>query len=185
MARVLPVLTVERALAVGAVVAAAMVIATVPHQALHLYEKQVRTAAAENAYWTVSGPPCAPMSRQAFEALAFRPEVHGFNFQDVNFAYAFGDAECREYGDRRSNYRRCMFTSPGVIRVRLNGADAFYAPGIGQPATVSVVDSKLSCVLASHFTAILPTFGQDEATFDKTHPVDHGDASVGITSLGG
>jgi hypothetical protein len=178
-----PALPVERALAVGALAALAVVIAVVPHQAMHLYEKQVRSAAAENAYWTVSGPPCAPISRQAFESLGFRREIHGFNFQDVNFAYAFGDTECRKYGDRRSSYQRCMFTSPGAIRVRLSGSDTFYEPGTGQPATVSIVDGKLSCVLASHFTAINPSFGQDEATWDKTHPVNHGDADLGVRGL--
>lgn len=177
-----PALPVERALAIGALAALAVVIAVVPHQAMHLYEKRVRSEAAENAYWTVTGPPCVPITRQAFESLGFRRDIHGFNFQDVNFAYAFGDTECREYGDRRSNYKRCMFTSPGAIRVQLDGSDTFYEPGTGQPATVSIVDGKLSCVLASNFTAINPSFGQDEASWDRTHPVDKG--LPGIRGLG-
>jgi hypothetical protein len=179
-------LRVEQALAGGAIAAMAVVIAVVPHQAMHLYEKQVRSAAAENAYWTVAGPPCIPMSRQAFEGQPFRPEVHGFTFKDVHFLYAFGAADCRDYGDRRSHSRRCMFTSPGLIRVTSDGTDAFYTPGFGQPATVTITkDGKVSCILASHYTAILPTFGQDEATFDRTHPVDRGQAEHGITGLAG
>jgi hypothetical protein len=151
-----------------------VVAATVPHPVLHLYENQVRSPAEEEAYWTVKGSPCVPMSRKAFENLAFQPSIHGFNFQDVNFAYAFGDAECRNYGTSLSNYKRCMFTSPGVIGVRLNGSDIFYATGIGQPATVTVQSGKVSCVLASHFTAILPNFGGNDAA----HPVNKGNTSA-------
>jgi hypothetical protein len=150
-------------LAIGAVFAAVVAAATIPHPPMHLYEKQVRSPAQEEAYWAVKGTPCVPMNRQAFENSAFEPSIHGFNFQDVNFAYAFGDAECRNYGTSLSNYRRCMFTSPAVIGVRLNGSDTFYAPGIGQPATVTIQDGKISCVLASHFTAISPNFGRGEA----------------------
>jgi hypothetical protein len=125
----------------------------------------------------VTGPPCAPLTRVAFEHQPFHPDVHGFDFQDMKVVYAFGDSECRRYGDWRASYTRCMFTSPGVVHVTAGGAEAFYTPGIGRPATVTLANGKLSCVLASHFTAINPNFGQDPAIWDKTHKVDHGDGA--------
>ena len=115
---------------------------------------------AEDAYWNVTGPPCPQESRAVFLTGALQP-AHGFNFEGVGFADAFGLAECRAYGDRRSSYRTCMFTSPGVVWVRAGGAEAFYRPGIGRPATVSVSGGRITCVLASRVTG--PAGARDEA----------------------
>jgi hypothetical protein len=115
---------------------------------------------AEDAYWDVTGPPCPQETREVFLTGDLQPG-HGFNFEGVGFADAFGAAECRAYGDRRSSYRKCMFTSPGAVRVRAGGAEAFYRPGIGQPATVSVSAGKITCVLASRVTG--PAGARDEA----------------------
>jgi hypothetical protein len=164
-------LKVEQIVAIAAAVAAIAVALSVPHKPLRLYEKT--SQAEEDAYWTVSGPPCTPMSGEAFDHQLFHPDLHGFDFQGVRVSYAFGGAECREYGDRRASYRRCMFSGPGVIRVILNDVETVYIPGIGHPATISVINGKLSCVLASHNAFNPPDFG-DEAAFDRTHPFDGG-----------
>jgi hypothetical protein len=106
-----------------------------------------RDEAEQNAFWSVSGPPCPETSRDAF-AAGLQPRYE-FDFNEVSFARAYGEADCRAYGDTISSYRKCMFSSPGVVRVTAGAREAFYTPGIGKPATVTVEKDHISCVIAS------------------------------------
>jgi hypothetical protein len=103
--------------------------------------------ADQNTFWAVAGPPCPQERREAFQA-GLQPR-YVFDFNNVTFARAYGEADCRAYGDALASYRKCMFTSPGVVRVKAGKAEAFYNPGIGRPATVTVEKGRISCVMAS------------------------------------
>ena len=47
----------------------------------------------------------------------------------------------------------CQFTSPASLLVKTRRGEFYFAPGIGQPATVSVPHGLPQCVMNSKFTA--------------------------------
>ena len=72
------------------------------------------------------------------------------------FAYAYGHVACAQIhadGGRSlfRGYPVCQFTSPGVVVVRAGGTASLFAPGLGEPATVTVRNGDAHCVMAANF----------------------------------
>ena len=112
-------------------------------------------AIAEAKRWTITGPPCPSLSPAGFLASPIKP-AHGFDFDDVRFARAFGHASCHEigYDDGRNaeTYPVCQFTSPAVLQITTSRGQFYFAPEV-RPATIAVRHGVPTCVMNSKFTA--------------------------------
>lgn len=131
-------------LGAGAVVGLVMVvgihIATVP------------VAAADKAYWTVSGPPCPVTTRQA--QASGRPLAQVVDFGEGRFARSSGAILCTDLTDGFGLVKEtaCQFNSPRRLAVWSKGGAAFFDLASGGPATVTVSASRPPrCVLAAHY----------------------------------
>ena len=73
------------------------------------------------------------------------------------FARRFGHMSCamitNDGGRGLGTFPVCQFTSPASLLVRTPRGEFYFAPGIGQPATVSVPPGLPQCVMNSNFTA--------------------------------
>jgi hypothetical protein len=101
----------------------------------------------EQAYWDVQGSPCPVLTGSAFAAQTMRPD-QAYDYDGVTFTRAFGWMIC---GQQRAR-RICQFTNPGIVKVTTGKHDVYFAPGIGQPATVSEQNSQARCVTGANFT---------------------------------
>ena len=108
--------------------------------------------AVSDQYWKVSGPPCPSLSPQAFAAQAIKP-ISSFRMDGVVFARAYGYSSCGELPAKLGLDATvvCEFTNPGVVAVSGRGGEAYFAPGLGHPATVSVDGSGARCVLGANY----------------------------------
>jgi hypothetical protein len=127
--------------AVGVIVVAGIQIATVP------------VAAADKAYWTVSGPPC-PLTTQAAEATG-RPLAQVIDFGEGRFARSSGAVLCSDVTDGLGLVKgtTCQFNAPRRLAVWSGGGAGFFDLSNGGPATVTVSRSRPPrCVLAAHYS---------------------------------
>ncbi len=106
--------------------------------------------------WTISGPPCPSLTRQGFLAAGLEAP-HSFDYDDVRFDRRFGHMSCAVIQDNGGkgpgSYPVCQFTSPAAIVVATRKGEFYFAPGIGQPATISAPHGQPVCVMNSKFTA--------------------------------
>jgi hypothetical protein len=103
----------------------------------------------------IAGVPC-PTTTPA-EAAARRMKLrYGSEFEGVTFYRQFGHMDCTAlrygHGWGTATYPFCQFTSPNVVRVSTGKGDWWFAPGVGQAATVAAPHGRATCVLAAHFT---------------------------------
>jgi hypothetical protein len=112
------------------------------------------TAIAEAKAWDIIGAACPqfPASDVRKQPTATR----GFGYAGAGFTYAYGHVACAELraDGGRSWFRGhpvCQFTSPAVVGVHFGGATTYFAPGLGQRATVSIEDGRPRCVMAAKF----------------------------------
>ena len=107
------------------------------------HEASIRRVAAE---WTVAGAPC-PAASPGPSQSRYLMSFHG-----VEFGRRFGHAECAFIRGPEGHGPVCQFTSPADLEVKTEKGLFRYAPGVGQPATVSVIgDEAPRCVMATRF----------------------------------
>lgn len=137
---------------IGAVTLTAAVAGVVEHDALAKRRALNFAAAAE---LTVTGAACPQLSAREFAARRLSaPQV--FEYRDIAVGRKVGHVSCGAlaYRGGRSlfTFPVCQFTGPVTLRVKTPKGEFFFAPGVGQPATISVPHGVPRCVLASHFT---------------------------------
>ncbi len=103
----------------------------------------------------VSGPPCPQVTAAEFAARRL-PKFRATLYEGVVFGRQFGHMDCAtlRYGGGWSPaaYPVCQFTGPGLLQVKTDRGEWFFAPGPGRPATAGAPHGKATCVLASNFT---------------------------------
>ena len=112
----------------------------------------LRAQSTADQYWKVAGPPCPSLTRQAFQAQPIKPR-QSFRMESVVFARAYGYSNCGELPAKGGLQTLvvCQFTNPGVLAVTTAAGDFYFAPGLGQPATVSASDGAPSCVMGANY----------------------------------
>ncbi len=114
---------------------------------------QIAEATADTHAETFVGPPCPTVARGAFRQPLRPSKV--FDLDGVRFGRRFGATECSAISRKSllgNGYQLvCQFPSPAVLAVQTGSGLFYYEPGIGQKATVFVLDGTPRCVLASPF----------------------------------
>lgn len=113
----------------------------------------VRLGAADRAFWQVAGPPC-PTATWADLNRIPRPLAQVKDHGGARFARISGAVACNDTADGIGVMTGaiCQFNRPRALAVWSKGGSAlFQFPG-GQPATVTVSDSRPPrCVMATHY----------------------------------
>lgn len=104
--------------------------------------------------WAIEGLDC-PVSATAVTAMrSFRPP-HTFSYGGVTFTRRFGHVSCVSVAaDSRARddfARICQFTAPAAVSVQTTTGMVTYAPGVGRPTTIRVVDGRSTCVLGGWY----------------------------------
>ena len=119
-----------------------------------MYWREVRTVvAAQTRQMTLGGQPCPGLTRQAFVDGHMAASLV-FDFGDVRFARRFGHVDCSmvaERGGAGAFYPVCDFTGPAVLVVTTKKGEVYFAPGVGNGATVSVAHDQPRCFMGSKF----------------------------------
>ena len=112
----------------------------------------LRAQSAADRYWKVAGPPCPSLTREAFQSQPIKTSQF-FRMETVVFARAYGYSNCGELPAKGGLQTLvvCQFTNPGVLAVTTAAGDFYFAPGLGQPATVSAADGPPSCVMGANY----------------------------------
>lgn len=101
------------------------------------------------AAWTVTGPPCPTITAAYYKTLGVEPIP--FSFEGMSGERAHGDVKCQEIdydGARKTKpFPVCEFQPPFALRISQPGGDVYFEPGVAKPATLSMPDGKLRCVL--------------------------------------
>jgi hypothetical protein len=103
----------------------------------------------------IKGPPCAILTPEVFAARGFKLR-HKHEYAGVEFERSAGAVACQDAaadGGTSANVvtHVCQFTSPTGIKATLNGKAVFYDISGGQPATITVEDGAMRCVMAANF----------------------------------
>ncbi len=142
-----------RLLVMTAVAGVALMAATFGYS----WKVQREEAIVDAAAWTITGPPCPSLSRQAFLATGLKP-THVFEYDDVTFTRGVGHTSCAvihsDGGRGLASFPVCQFTGPAAVVVTTKRGVFYFAPGYGHPLTISVPDGRPACVLKSKFTAL-------------------------------
>lgn len=132
--------------------AAALLVVLVP-AAIWSWQRHLETAVANAKEWTVAGPPCPSVTRQAYLAGAVHA-TQEFQLGDFGFGRAYGHVSCNfvanDGGRGLGDYPVCQFTSPAVLHVTTPKGEYYFFPSTG-PATVSIPQGVPQCVMASKF----------------------------------
>lgn len=111
---------------------------------------------AERVAWNVSGPACAVVDHPA-PALFGAKGPQTFSYGGASFSRRFGHASCASpLADGLipgAPYRVCQFNGPAAVAVTTSSGTTFFKPGVGSPATVTIRDGKVSCVVGGWFRA--------------------------------
>jgi|SRR6185437_9270554 len=106
--------------------------------------------------WVGAGPACATLSGAAYAARGYRTHERAMDYDGATIARQFGHVMCKDVDTPGRfgfvTHPVCQFTSPGAIRVRQGGIEAFFEPGVGHVATVSLTASGARCTVAGQFT---------------------------------
>jgi hypothetical protein len=138
--------------AIVVAVGIALAVAALVYSQMRQRELEIAGATAAAKAWELKGPPCpAPSGLMADPKYG---PTKSFVFNGVRFARRFGHADCNAVaapkGPGPDYYPLCQFTSPAVLEVTTEKGTFKFAPGVGHPATVSVVDGVPSCVIAAN-----------------------------------
>jgi len=133
-------------LAVGAAVAAAILARNWSyHRRLELDQGWVSAAQA-----------CPTISAAAYAARGYRARERATEYDGMTLARQFGHVMCKDVDTAGGwgfvTHPACQFTSPTAIRVRRDGVEAFFEPGPGRLATVSLEPGGARCALSGRFT---------------------------------
>ena len=106
--------------------------------------------------WVNGAPACPPIPRSAYSARGYAARERATPYDGVTFARQFGHMMCADVDTRGwwglVSHPACQFTSANAIRVKAGGTEAFFEPGPGRLATVSVERGRVFCELAGKFT---------------------------------
>jgi hypothetical protein len=101
--------------------------------------------------WAIAGPACPEVARPT----RFRRPPHAFSYQGVRFTRQYGAVNCVVVPDggmlSKAHHTVCQFNGPARITVATGGRSFAYEPDIGHPATVSIRDGQVSCVVGGWF----------------------------------
>ena len=105
--------------------------------------------------WVNTAPPCPRISAAAYRAryaALERPTA----YEGATVTRLFGHVMCSDVDTAGSwglvSHPVCQFTSPNAIRVKTVNADAYFEPGPGNLATVSLEPHAISCTLGGAFS---------------------------------
>ena len=105
--------------------------------------------------WAGALPGCAALSAAAYAAKGYPAGERATAYDDVTFTRQFGHVMCSDADNRGAmgflSHPVCQFTGPTAIRVKAAKTEAFFEPGIGQLATVSVERGRAQCALGGKF----------------------------------
>lgn len=105
--------------------------------------------------WVSAAPPCPTISPAAYRAR-YAAKERASVYDGVTVTRQYGHVMCKDIDTRGGwgffNHPVCQFTSANAIRVNTGKAEAFFEPGPGGLATVSVGPDGVRCTLASQFT---------------------------------
>ena len=104
--------------------------------------------------WRIHGAPCPELTKAEFEGRGLKAPK-GVSYEGVVFFRQFGHMACAPLRDQGGvgwrTYVACQFTSPNALKVVTAKGEWRFAPGLGQPATVTTANGVARCVLDSRF----------------------------------
>jgi hypothetical protein len=105
--------------------------------------------------WAGDRPGCPSLSAAAYAAKGYRARERGTAYDDVIFSRQFGHVMCNDADNRGAfgflSHPVCQFSGPTAIRVKAGKTEAFFEPGTGQAATVSVQRGQAQCAMGGKF----------------------------------
>ena len=105
--------------------------------------------------WVSAAPACPTISAAAY-ARSYRARERATDYEGVTLARQFGHVMCKDVDTAGGwgfvTHPVCQFTSPTAIRVRRGAVEAFFEPGPGRLATVSLARGGAACALSGQFT---------------------------------
>jgi len=106
-----------------------------------------------DAFWRVSGPPCAPLDPAIFRGLPRYPQATPYD--ETLYRRAGGTMTCTHLVDRidgaKVRYQVCKFNAPDYLLVSLGGRDHFYDLTGGHSAAVTVINNRVRCAAIRPF----------------------------------
>ena len=109
--------------------------------------------------WVGDRPGCPELSATAYAAKGYRRGERLTVYGGAVFARQFGHVECKDVDSRGGlgflTHPVCQFTGPAALRVKGSAGEAFFEPGVGQLATVSVERGRAQCALGGKFTPLV------------------------------
>jgi len=108
--------------------------------------------------WVGDRPGCPTISAAAYAAKGYAAHEQGVVYDQVLLARQFGHVMCKDVDTRGGagllTHPVCQFTGPTALRVKAGASEAFFEPGVGQVATVSVEHGQAQCALGGKFTPL-------------------------------
>jgi len=105
--------------------------------------------------WAGDLPACPVLSATAYAAKGYPAGERAIVYDAVTFTRQFGHVMCADADTRGAlgflSHPVCQFTGPTAIRIKAGKAQAFFEPGIGRLATVSVERGRARCALGGKF----------------------------------
>ena len=103
-------------------------------------------------------PGCPALSAQAYAAKGYPAGERPLVYDEVTFTRQFGHVMCADADNSGAlgflSHPVCQFTGPAAVRVKAGKTEAFFEPGIGQRATVSIERGRAQCALGGKFTPV-------------------------------
>jgi hypothetical protein len=119
-------------------------------------ERLVPRRSEQEQGWTGIRPPCPTLTAAAYAAKGYSAQERTTDYRDVTFTRQFGHVMCKDIdtpgGWGFLSHPVCQFTSPTAVRVRADRREAFFEPGPGRLATVSVERGRAACAIGGRFT---------------------------------
>lgn len=133
---------------IGGGAAVAIIVAAV----LIIWRSSTQTDTQEATAWSPAGPPCPAISAADWKALAIEKPLP-FGYESLKGEVENLDVSCnvidRDGGKPTPPFPVCQFRAPFAIHVATAKGDAYFKPGVGQPATVSLPGGVARCVMAA------------------------------------
>ncbi|MDB5455994.1 MAG: hypothetical protein JWP92_1579, partial [Caulobacter sp.] len=112
-----------------------------------VWNEQGQAAAADAAFWSMTGPPCEPLAKTRFYKSSAPPSQTVY--EGVLFQRRAGHMMCmrRPYPGRAAEdkFPACRFTGPDYLGVSAAGRESYYDLTGGRSARVGVLDGKIRC----------------------------------------
>lgn len=120
---------------------------------MRAHDVAIANATADAKPWELVGPPCPEGFSGPWANPDYAPDK-SLVFNGVRFTRRAGHVDCSAVAagkDAGQDYvPLCQFSSPIVLEVTTDKGAFKFQPGVGHPATVSIVDGTPRCVMASN-----------------------------------